>query len=1296
MIFNISPSQIESLDSKELVELLKKLLHAEAQSSGICLRGVSVPLQITVPDGGEDARIMSWEGGFQKTDYLPSRFCIFQSKATDPQPKGWKEEVWTKDSRKKGATPKLNEAVTKVISERGSYIGFTSAVLIGSKYDRRIEGIKQGIQEAGANPAQLAAIDIYDANKIADWVSQYPAIAVWLNEKKSGLTLKNFQTIERLGKKADIFLIPKVEDKASRFLIGTKSSSSGDNSLSFEKAKERIVDDLADSRKSIRIIGSSGVGKTRFVYEVFRDETTTAKIALATSAIYCDFREVSHQIFQIVQSLSDVGNYALMIVDECPRDIAVKLGEIITTEGSNLKIITIGNDNQPIEKNNCFNLSVTPADETLIEGIIQQRYPKADYSDINFIKNISGGYPRIAVLATDNYSEGLPILKSVEDVVERILTSCGINRAEQVRAIECLALFKQLGADENISDEIDFVAEKLARQTGDEMYEHLAYAAKQHLVDHFGCYFIAKPLPIAVFLGTRRLDLLRVNTILKFIEIASPTLRASFLSQWCYFDGSKIAATVAKRLLASDGWCGSRENLKTELGSQCLNAIVHIDPDGVANVIHYLYKDLSIDDLKEAITRKHDFVQILEILVFRKRYFYIAAPLLMRLAVIEHNTYSNDAGNRFKQLFQLYLSETEAEPDERFEIIDQGLLSGDEKIISVCIDALENTLKHNHFLGSGIYNYIGSQPPPKEWTPKLWDEIFDFHRNGLQKLDYIRSQYPKFSSQCENLIAKAIRSLICENLFNDIEKILYKITREKEIWFEAIKGVSHWLYFDRMKAQTEFSERVRKLYDKLIPSAPIQQALLYTKFWTADIYDPDLTYNRDNISTQHFEYSSRKAKEIAAEIAADKELTYRTIQIMVREELNNVFPFTHELTMRLEEPVQAFQFAVSQFEVSTNGKGIQFIRGLLSGIDQKDAEAANQCIQIVHQSDVLKNQMVNIYTAVNISVERLNEIVQSLKERLIPATECVYVSYGKGLDNLSAEDIFPLIDELACNHGSEGMWTSLEIISMYQHNRDILDKQLTKRIKEIITSKELFEKIRSATTDGYLFEQLVLLVQKHYGIDDEFAIGLSKQVIRLCQVEEYQIFSALENYCQNIIELLVKEKQSLLWENLSHFFEIATSSEIYRLKAIIKPQQDAFDVNSRNVGFNYQEGILFGISDSIFREWAKVNPEIRASLLCIFYPILEIDDQGNHRWHPALEKLTHEFGAFKEFREALEPRLFPNIWSGSIIPYIEIYLTPLETWFKHPVPEMSVWAKDMYYFLEREIASERKRERKNS
>ena len=48
-------------------------------------------------------------------------------------------------------------------------MGFTSAALVAGKSDVLVSAIKEGIKATGADPAKLAAIEIYDANKIAEW-----------------------------------------------------------------------------------------------------------------------------------------------------------------------------------------------------------------------------------------------------------------------------------------------------------------------------------------------------------------------------------------------------------------------------------------------------------------------------------------------------------------------------------------------------------------------------------------------------------------------------------------------------------------------------------------------------------------------------------------------------------------------------------------------------------------------------------------------------------------------------------------------------------------------------------------------------------------------------------------------------------------------------------------------------------------------------------------------------------------------------------------------------------------------
>jgi hypothetical protein len=80
MFFEADEEQIARLQSLDLVRLMKRLLHAECRLIDIPLRATTVPLQITVADGGEDGRV-EWSGGADSTDYFPGRFSIFQSKA---------------------------------------------------------------------------------------------------------------------------------------------------------------------------------------------------------------------------------------------------------------------------------------------------------------------------------------------------------------------------------------------------------------------------------------------------------------------------------------------------------------------------------------------------------------------------------------------------------------------------------------------------------------------------------------------------------------------------------------------------------------------------------------------------------------------------------------------------------------------------------------------------------------------------------------------------------------------------------------------------------------------------------------------------------------------------------------------------------------------------------------------------------------------------------------------------------------------------------------------------------------
>ena len=108
-------SDIQRLDAITLTELLLLLLKLEAERYGLRRSTVAVSLNIESSDGGEDGRV-KWEGGPERTAWIPNRFTVFQCKATDMPPAKCGSEVCKKDSKE------LKPRVKEVWDAKGSYV----------------------------------------------------------------------------------------------------------------------------------------------------------------------------------------------------------------------------------------------------------------------------------------------------------------------------------------------------------------------------------------------------------------------------------------------------------------------------------------------------------------------------------------------------------------------------------------------------------------------------------------------------------------------------------------------------------------------------------------------------------------------------------------------------------------------------------------------------------------------------------------------------------------------------------------------------------------------------------------------------------------------------------------------------------------------------------------------------------------------------------------------------------------------------------------------------------------------
>ena len=250
-IFEVTPKDIQDLTDTQLTFLLLRLLYQEASRYEIPAFCVGGSLNIKASDGGEDARIR-WEGAPAKTNCFPNRFTLFQCKAMDMPQSECKKEMLVRDSKK------LKPRVEEVFDAGGCYILFYGKDCNTEHQEPRIEAFRKAIEDAGKSYHQEAQILIYDSNKIANWVNKY------------------------------ISAITTVLGFVGRFVPNgflTWEQWQGYQYNQNKYIKHQILDDLIKQlqlhfdgpQKVARIVGLSGLGKTRLALEAFRPPENPTK-----------------------------------------------------------------------------------------------------------------------------------------------------------------------------------------------------------------------------------------------------------------------------------------------------------------------------------------------------------------------------------------------------------------------------------------------------------------------------------------------------------------------------------------------------------------------------------------------------------------------------------------------------------------------------------------------------------------------------------------------------------------------------------------------------------------------------------------------------------------------------------------------------------------------------------------------------------------------------------------------------------------------------------------------------------
>lgn len=1279
-IFEITADQITRLKDYQLVELLQRLITAELTKNRIPLSAGVAPAQITIADGGEDGRV-EWHAGPARTDFLPSRYTIFQCKKSDPGPSGLKKETWTKSSQGKDQKREINKALAQALDKRGAYLLVIGSPIVGTKLKARTDAILEGIREAGENPLKLSQIEIIEANKLVLWTNSHPPIALWVNSKLRDIHLHGFRDYDDWSSDSETFKTSiQCLNEERFFLRGAplrqweKEQVDIKELQSITSLKETLTHFLKNHGCSIRIVGPSGYGKTRLAHALLDITKEPTILFDSKQVVYATYEDVQNNVVNVARELAQSGSRCILVIDDCPDAIHMRLWEAINRGNTSTTLITIGIETKSIAIEKNLVIEAQPASNELIEQIAKSILKEKSNLNTTYIRELAQGFPSMAVLSAHAIKDGDQMLTSVKSLVDRIVWGNKESDDEALFALQTLSLFTVVGVENGPSKELADIANFIDRKPND-LFRFFRNFQERGIIVRLGDYAEVRPTPLAMHLANDWLASMPRGTLERFFRELKPELQLRLAGRLRWVSWSAKVSHAADQLL--EELLPTRDHLNTAHGSKLLDRFVHIAPDRVMDQLKLLLGALTVNDLIGFEEGRRHTVWALEKLSFRKETFAEAAMLLLKLGAAENENWGNNATGQFKSLFKLQLSGTEAEPSLKLEVLDQGLKSPELKIRKLCVDALESMLTTHHFSRSGGQDQIGYSQPLTDWHPTTYAEIFDYYRSALNRLERIAlDDSDPFQEIALSHIGDHLRGLIkISALFEDIEKIIDKIKYRNPRWHAGLSATSSWLYFDQQNAPQEYRDKVRALHDRLIPNDHIEKILIYSTGWGLSLHNPDIPYKSD-IENDH-NYAERMARELIQKGPKNTE-HYKSLlaAFAATGKYHNSGPTLISIVRHVNDPENLLNqiFELLDSKTHNNDTVAELLRNALSGLSKVDIDLAREQLKKAIHIDYLKPNTVDLASSVGVDDEIFSLLIERLRIGEVSPSSAQRLGFRTISKDVSPTLIHELITVLI-SLGTQGAWAAVDFLNYFFYEKKEISEQEANLIKIAVTQPNLLNKERFENMDAHHWQELITKLFSNNLFDEAFAKNCTSFIASIVDLPNYSVQLQIDEYAREIIRKIIDFYPETAWQIYTDLLKSSNHIKTYRISGLFGTE----------IGTPAHAGVLDLIPMNIVEPWMLEDRKDRLRIVLEWINIFE-NNEVNGNWDSKFLSFIEKHVRDTEEMNPIASRLTAGSWIGSYTSKLNPILEQIEKLRKLiNNPAVNRWTTQMRQSLVRSI-----------
>ena len=1243
--FTVSGEHIGALTERALSELLRRVLSAEAQENGIPASAIHVASSIHAPDGGEDGRI-AWTGGPDRTPFLPGRLCLFQLKASKIKPAAVAHDIV-------GARGDVKPSVRAVIEGGGHYIMLCTHRHVRQAIEARKNAIHDSIQGAGL-AFDDSQVDFRDGDQIATWVNRHPAVGAWIREKTQPGLVGPFRSWSHWAGRPEHEDSPWVEDERLTILRGD--------------LRERV----SQPRSVVRVVGPSGVGKTRLVLEAIgpKDDGDAQLHSLSDLVLYAVESEVgAERLNETVQSLADAGNRAVVVVDECSPETHRSLSNMVVRQSSSLSLVSIDHEaaTGPQEQKT---LNVAEAAHSITRAIIERTALVQHHEDQRRLAHFCKGFPKIAIQISHAWVQSVPVARATDDdlVDAFVLGRRPQDQALLLKSAALLATFGLVYREPLNAGDLTDIAGLAHDLEESELRSAVDDLRRRGIAQSRGRAVLLQPRPIAMMLAERQwLSWIPAEWDRVLAGNTRPELRISGAGQLALLNTTETAHQVVQHVCRPGGPFDGFAELSKTGNAEVLSSLAEIDPAIVAERFEGSLEEVEDLTTLDGDLRRH-LVWALEKVAFDPRTFEDGARLLLRLATAETEYISNNATGQFKALFPVFLGSTAADGEARLKFLDAVCDSAEGNKSLVIAEALAAGSETHHFMRFTGAEAPGSRPAFESWQPGTEKAAFTYIAGCVTRLIRFATRSDRAGMTGRARLAEQLRPLVSYGFIDAVEMAIDQVGAAADEWPQALEALGKVIVYDSPGLDRSVVNRVKALIARLEP-ASLESRLRFL------VTEMPWDYPCDE--QLDFEVLQKRQQDAVSELARDV-VTRPGVLASCLPQLSHgnqrmAFWFGHEIAKSCHAPLQWLEPMITAVSNAPEGeRDHSLLSGFVAGLAEPFRNEVASFKERAARSPELAPTLPPVCWQLGIKPSDIGLVLRAFNEGLLEPFRLLAWCAGGRIAQLPAATVSPLIEALLVD-SAVGFAVGVELMGVYAHKTPEKLDGFQQQIRTAAANSTRWDTPQRQVMTEFHFEKITTwLLRKGRGDKDATATALAL-ARSLAEITGYDQTSVIKP----IVPKLLSSFPEIAWPLVGQGI-LSDAKRAWHLRHLLG--------NVTSFRDREKPALLSLPEDTLFA-WCHAHPDGAPAFAASILPFLTTykADATQPNLHPIMARMIREFGNRDDVLNAIRGNIGCYAWSGSLTTYYTLHEHAMRGLRDHQHPTVRGWARNMLRQLRSQI-----------